>query len=140
MDPSIHPTGDQVGAQAGMTTILSANVHALAPRVGEVAEWDADIVMLQETKLAAHSVKDSSAVLGDAGWTFVHGRPCRVVKRSKKETSSAAGAATEGASGGVAIMVKKPRRDLGHKFDEDELALHSTGRWTRVCTSLKKGR
>ncbi len=122
------------------TSIISANIHALGPRIGEVSQWDADILLLQETKLAAHSIKDAAEVAKQAGWTLLHGRPCRVsTRRDRKNGSNGNGAATEANSGGVATMVRKPRRDLGHKMTEEEAALHDTGRWTKATTAVNRG-
>ncbi len=136
--PPDKPPGH--GHRDDYTSIISANVHALAPRIGEVSQWDADILLLQETKLAAHSIKDAAEVAKEAGWTLLHGRPCRVPTRKNKQCRSTEnGAATEANSGGVAAMVKKPRRDLGHKLTDEESALHDTGRWTKATTAVNKG-
>ncbi len=122
----------------GVTTIISGNIHSLATRIGEISQWEADLVVLQETKLTAHAIKDAAQVAKEAGWTLNHGQPCRTIKRvSKGAGPSTYSAATEANSGGVATMLRKPRRDLGHKLEGKEVSLHQTGRWTRTTAALK---
>ncbi len=136
-----RPSAVGLGEDRGTTKIISGNVHALAPRIGEVSLWEADILVLQETKLTAHAIKDAREVARDAGWTFLHGQPCRPTTRtSKRAGAPSSTSATEANSGGVATMIKKPRRDLGHKLDARELTLHQTGRWNKTTTALKKGK
>ncbi len=122
--------------------LISANVHALAPRIGDISEWDADIVLLQETKLAAHSIKDAVEVAKQAGWTFRHGRPCQVLtrKKAKPKARSDTSAPTEANSSGVAAMIRKPRRDLEHELNDKEKALYDTRRWTKATTAMAKGK
>ncbi len=84
--------------------IISANVHALAPRAEVLAQWDADIVVVQETKLAAHAIRDVRTVLKGSGWDFFHGKPCSPPRARGGEGRTSA--ATEANSGGVAVMLK----------------------------------
>ncbi len=133
--------GGGADRERGTTVIISGNIHALGPRVGEISNWEADVLLLQETKLAAHAIKDASAVARDAGWTLIHGRPCSPGTRTThRDGPRVPTKMTEANSGGVAAMVRKPRRDLALEFTQDEAALHATGRWTKVCTTIGQGR
>ncbi len=122
-------SGEGADRERGTTVIISGNIHALGPRIGEISKWEADVLLLQETKLAAHVIKDASAVAREAGWTLIHGRPCSPGTRmSHKDGPRVLTKMTEANSGGVAAMVRKPRRDLGLEFTQDEAALHATGK------------
>ncbi len=134
-------TGESSDRKRGTTVIISGNIHALGPRIGEISEWEADVLLLQETKLAAHAIKDASAVAREAGWSLIHGRPCSPGTRmSNKAGPRVPTMMTEANSGGVAAMVRKPRRDLGLELTQDEAALHASGRWAKACTTLGRGR
>ncbi len=76
------------GHQRELLRVVTANVHALAPRIEEVADWDSDIIIMQETKLAAHAIKDVSGVARDKGWKLIHGKPCRVAHRAGGKNKS----------------------------------------------------
>ncbi len=139
--PSSHGAQRHFGTDSEKTSIISANIRALSPRLAEIVEWEADILLLQETKLAAHSIKDAAEVAKAANWTLVHEHPCKVSKKTKKGHHSHANtAATEANSGGVAAMIKAPRKDLGLPLTDEEAELHATGRWTRATTSLRGGK
>ena len=56
--------------------IISANVYSMASRVEEIAQWDADLVAVQETKMAAHAIKDACGVAKANHWKMIHGKPC----------------------------------------------------------------
>ncbi len=127
-DSPLITTGDRIN-------IISANIHALNPRIEEVAMWEADILLLQETKLAAHAIKDATGVAKDNGWAFIHGKPCKMATRSSSKTR----ASTEANSGGVAAMVRRPRRPITHKLDRHAADLHETARWLEVKTARGKG-
>ncbi len=135
-----QPAGGDEKKGGTTTTIISGNVHALGPRIGEVAQWEADILMRQETKLAPHAIKDATEVSRAAGWKFLHGRPCKVVTR--KASSGRApmvSAAIQAASGGVATMVKRPRKHLDHRLTDKETEMRDTGRWMKTCTATNGG-
>ncbi len=120
--------------QKDVIGIISANVHALGPRAESVALWDADVVLFQETKLAAHAIRDVSTVMRDNGWSFIHGKPCTPPKGKKGEGRTVA--ATEATSGGVAAMAKRPRRPIDPtKYDTDSV-LHGSGRWMEMKTPI----
>ncbi len=136
-----QPAGGDEKRGGTTTTIISGNVHALGPRIGEVAQWEADILMLQETKLAPHAIKDATEVSRAAGWKFLHGRPCKVVTR--KASSGRAPmvfAATSATSGGGATIMKRPRQNLDHRLTDKETELRDTGRWMKTCTATNGGR
>ncbi len=116
-------------------SVISANVHALSPRIEEVAAWDADIVLLQETKLAAHAIKDASEVAREHGWRLVHGRPSGAPRKTHGKVKASA----EANSGGVATMVRKPRKVVAHQVDKQAADLHDTMRWQEIKTTCGRG-
>ena len=84
---------------------MSANIHSLRPRAGNVAGWEADIAMAQETKLVPHEISQTAAILGEAGWKMKDGRACKPQERKEEAHTQAA---SEANSGGAAILEKKP--------------------------------
>ncbi len=121
--------------------IVSANVQALAPKVEEVALWDADLILLQETKLAPHAVKDAPGVARGHGWTLVHGLPCKPAdKAGGNKKAARTKASVEANSGGVAAMLKKPRRPIMHQMDDEAAALHATARWLELKVPITKAK
>ncbi len=113
------------GSEQDLITLISANVHALGPRLEEVIAWDADLMFLQETKLAPHAIKDATGVAREAGWAFIHGKPCKTAPRTGgNQTDQRTKAPTEASSGGVAALVKEPRKPLQHPMTDQENALH----------------
>ena len=41
-------------------SVISANIHSMRPRAEVIATWDADIIPLQETKLAPHAIAQTA--------------------------------------------------------------------------------
>jgi exonuclease III len=131
-----NDTSGSAGPSRNYLNVVTANIHSLSSRVEEVAAWDADIVLLQETKLAAHAIKDSSEVARDHGWRLVHGKPCSAPNKAGSKVKAAA----EANSGGVAAMVRRPRRVIAHQLDKQAADLHDTARWLEVRTACGGGR
>ncbi len=52
-----HAAQEHEGAPSKFS-VITANIHSLGNRAEEVMGWDADVVLLQETKLTAHAIKD----------------------------------------------------------------------------------
>ncbi len=77
------PRAGDEGDAGTMLSVITANVHSLNHRVEEVMAWDADVVLLQETKLTAHAIKDVQGVVKRDGWTMVHGKPARLVSEER---------------------------------------------------------
>ena len=86
--------------------LISANIHPLRPRADIIAEWEADIMLLQEQKLAPHAIVEVASTLKQYGWTVKHGKPCQGQKRRKDVVTTYA--AYEANSGAVAAMAKMP--------------------------------
>ncbi len=129
MDVDSEPSDD---GDDGILRIISANVHALGPRVEEVAMWGADLIAVQETKLASHAIKDAYAVAKDKRWTLVHGKPCPPTAGGGRRQRKRTNAAKEANSGGVAWMIKNPRKPISHSFDASADELHGSGRLQRI--------
>ena len=89
-------------------TVILANVHSLRPRAEVVASWEADITVLQETKLAPHAIGQSAAAMKPQGWSIKHGKPCQ--HQAKRKNVVVTNAANEANSGGVAVLTKQPLR------------------------------
>ena len=51
--------------------IISANIHSLRPRANVIPTWEADVIALQETKLAPHAIAETSAVLNRNGYSIL---------------------------------------------------------------------
>ena len=68
--------------------IISANIHSLRPRVEIVVAWQADVAVIQETKLAPHAIAETATVLRDSSYRMTHGLP------SKQEMSPTSYVAT----------------------------------------------
>ena len=116
--------------------IITANIHDLESRIEQVISWDADIIALQETKLAPHQLKDVHAVAKKQNWTLLHGRPCPSATAGdarKRRRTSAVQAAN---SGGVAILIKHPRQPIEHEYNDRDKRLHDSGRWQRAKVPL----
>ncbi len=122
-------------------SVITANIRSLDSRAEEVLAWDADLLLLQETKLTAHDIKDAHGVAKKEGWTMLHGKPCMTGGgggggRKKRARTSAATRAT---SGGVAAFVRRPRRPIAHTLTKDQTDLLETGRWQKVKIPLAHG-
>ncbi len=140
LDPNSDDQCDVDGAvepEDRLFGVLTANVHALGPRTEVVAQWDSDIVLMQETKLAPHAIRDATTIMKNHGWTFLHGRPCRPPKVRKGAGRTAA--PTEATSGGVAAMVKKPSMPIDPLRCGTDRILYDSGRWMEVRTPIKGG-
>ena len=49
--------------KANTLVIISANVHSLRPRSELITMWGADVVAMQETKLAPHAIAEAATIL-----------------------------------------------------------------------------
>ncbi len=125
------------GPENSLFEVLTANVHSLGPRTEVVAQWDSDIVLMQETKLAPHAIRDATTIMKNHGWTFLHGRPCRPPKVRKDAGRTAA--PTEATSGGVAAMVKRPSRPIDPQKCDTDRILYDSGRWMEIRTPIRGG-
>ena len=115
-------------------TIISANVHSMRPRAEIIATWDADIILVQETKLAPHAISQTAATLKDYNWKLKHGKPCS--PQTQRREDAVTHAANEANSGGVAILAKQPNYFLKCDNKEDD-TIHDTGRWVEGKVPLK---
>ena len=107
-------------------TIISANVHSMRPRAEIIATWDADIILVQEAKLAPHAISQTAGTLKDYNWKLKHGKPCSA--QTQRREDAVTHAANEANSGGVAILAKQPNYFLKCENKEDD-TIHDTGRW-----------
>ncbi len=122
-----------------MLSVITANVHSLNHRVEEVMTWDADVVLLQETKLTAHAIKDVQGVVKRDGWTMVHGKPCPPGVGGGGQRKTRTSAVTEANRGGVAALVKAPKKPIAHPFNKHAQDLVESARWQRVKIPLAHG-
>ena len=114
---------------AGLLKMITANVFALRPKAKVVAAWDADVILLQETKLAASVIADVREDFEEQGKSFHHGKPCKAGTRSSEVYASSAKQATKG---GVAMALRRPRTSVNIKETTVAKELKSTGRWNEV--------
>ena len=117
--------------------VVSANVHAMRPRAEIIKSWDADIIAVQETKLAPHAIGEVSKIIKDDDWIISHGKPCQ--QQGPRKNTSRTHAATEATSGGVAILTKTPKRPIIKDLAKEEPILHDSGRWTEVKVPITGG-
>ncbi len=122
-----------------MLSVITANVHSLNHRVEEVMTWDADVVLLQETKLTAHAIKDIQGVVKREGWTMVHGKPCPPGVGGAGQRKTRTSAVTEANRGGVAALVRAPKKPIAHPFNKHAQDLVESARWQRVKIPLAHG-
>ena len=83
-------------------SVISANVHSLRPRAEIVAAWKADIVALQETKLAPHAIAETLTLLKERCYKMAHGAPCQ--PQQYRKNAKITHAANEANSSGVAVL------------------------------------
>ncbi len=120
-------------------SLITANIFALEGRMEEISDWDADVLALQETKLTAADIKDIYGVANKSGWTFVHGKPCEPAKGGANKKRRCTYAAQAANSGGVALLVKHPRRPIAPTLAASDEWLHGTGRWQRIRIPVSHG-
>ena len=114
-------------------TIRTANVTSLMPHLPFVADFECDVIALQETRLTIDGQKIVNEELVKRGWTPVWGKPQPIRKGTYKSL-------TDAKQGGVGILIRKghdggpsPRTDIGEELKE-------TGRWmSSVVKAHKSG-
>ena len=114
----------------GKLTIISANIHSLRPRANVIPTWEADVIALQETKLAPHAIAETSAVLNRNGYSMVHGHPCQ--PQAYRKNAVVTQAANEVNSGGVAIVAKHGLKTTTREVSEQETELYDIARWVET--------
>jgi exonuclease III len=131
---ALRERGSPREQQSNSMRLITANIHALQPRAEEVALWDADVIAVQETKLAAHAIRDMTDLMKDNHWRFVHGKPCAPSGswKSRRRTK----AATEANRGGVGIMIKDHLRPIATRGETQGMEVHACGRWAEVKIPL----
>ncbi len=119
----------QGGDGVSEVIIISANVASLRNKAETIASWEADVTLLQETKLTTTALGEVRPAFSEQRKKLIHGRPCRTIKREAKVVASAA---RESARGGVAAAVREPRDTI--KVDQTDITkqLRATGRWEEV--------
>jgi hypothetical protein len=110
-------------------TVLTANVNSLRPKASVVAGWQADVVLLQETKVSAATVGSVRTTLAEGGKKLHHGLLCKAAERRTTRTASSARGAIRG---GVAAITSTPRDAV--QADPSPVAkdLRATGRWEEI--------
>ena len=104
--------------------VISGNIHSMRPRAEVIATWEADIIALQETKLAPHAISQTAAVVSSEGWQLKHGKPCQAPQRKKAANNQATVAANEANSSGVAVMARQPMRIIHEEVNNHDQILH----------------
>ena len=89
--------------------------------------WGADVVVMQETKLAFHAIAEASTILRDSRWKLVHGKPCR--PQEARKGALVTQAANEANSGGVAIASRGNLKLITEGVGEQNPELYDSGRW-----------
>ncbi len=115
-------------------TIITANVAAARPKATIIASWNADLTMLQETKLTTAAIIDFRSKLSPMGKMVVHGVPCRTIKRDSKKLASAA---KESAKGGVAAVLRGPRTPVKTQATKVANELRATARWEEIVVPAR---
>ena len=116
-------------------SVISANVHSLRPRAEIVAAWKADIVAVQETKLAPHAIAETSTILSGRCYRLAHGAPCQ--PQQYRKDAKVTHAANEANSGGVAIITQEHLRTISDDLAAQLPALHETARWTELKVPVR---
>ena len=71
---------------------------------------------------------------------MVHGKPCLVRSQEETKKKRRTSAVMEASSGGVAIILKSPRKPLKVELDDNLKDLWETGRWTKVRCLVANGK
>ncbi len=135
----LQRSGEEEEEVDELFSVITANVLALNPRIEEVLAWDAHLLLLQETKLTAHAMKDVQGVVRREGWTMVHGKPCPPGKRAVNNKRRRTSAANEATRGGVAALIKGHKKPIAHPFSKSSQDLVETARWQRVKVPMAHG-
>ncbi len=104
-------------------------MDALRTKADVVASWDADVVLMQETKLTPVALDEVRTIFHAKGKTLHHGRPCKITQRKTKKVASASKGT---AKGGVATAVTRPRTKIKDSPTDLVNELRATGRWDEV--------
>ena len=99
--------------------------------------WGADVIALQETKLAPHAIAETATILRENRWKLSHGKPCR--PQEMRKGTQVTHAANEANTGGVAIAAKGNLKLITEGVAEQEPELYDSGRWMEAKV-LVKGR
>ena len=106
----------------------------MAPKNAEISEWEADVIVLQETRLSSIAQLKVGAKLRENDWQVFFGRPT-----AAKATKAKVATATNAANGGVAIMTKEGTAAKKAPNNVDTAILRDQGRWEEVLHALGKG-
>ena len=106
----------------------------MAPKRGEIAEWQADVIALQETRLGSLAQLKTGAKLREENWQAFFGKPM-----ANKATKNKVATATNAANGGVAILTKSGTPAKKAPCNVDIAILRGQGRWEEVLHALGKG-
>lgn len=113
---------------------LSANVHGLNNKVPEVADWDADMTILQETKLTEFTQRKAGAEIARRQWRACLGQPVQARRAIKKAVSALCGT-----GGGVALVVSERKPVKLPKMDMNMIILSDEARWHEAAVAVDDG-
>ena len=115
-------------------TILSNNCATMAPKVKEIASWEADIIALQETKLGSLAQLKVGAKMKEANWQTYFGKAMATTATKNKVAT-----ASNAANGGVAIATKTATPSKKPNGNPETAILRDQGRWEEVMQALGHG-
>ena len=115
--------------------ILSANVNAARAKAPTLARWEADITLLQETKLFAGAILEVRSKVASMYKHFIHGKPGTPIEKMSNVYGSAV---HDSAQGGVAVAITKPRSPIKQAPSLLASERRSTGRWEEVFVPATK--
>ncbi len=110
-------------------TLITANVAALRPKVEVIAHWNADVLLLQETKVSPATVGTIRSIFRKQGKELHHGLLCKAPERRSRKVAAAC---KEAARGGVAAVITSPRAAIPVAPTQLVKDLRATGRWEEV--------
>ncbi len=89
---------------------------------------------MQETKMTPTAMGEVRPKFSAANQLLVHGKPCRTITRT---TQMMASGARGSAKGGVAAVIKEPRKPVNVAQTDLTKQLIETGRWVEVVLLAK---
>lgn len=106
----------------------------MAPKMAEIAEWQADVIALQETRLGSLAQLKIGAKMQEEKWQTFFGKPM-----ANKATKNKVATESKAASGGVAVMTRTGTPAKKTPSNAETTILRDQGRWEEVLHALRKG-
>ena len=128
------------GPAAQHLTVIGVNVTALHQRWPAIEQWDADIVLMAETRLGDDSQRAMNGRCAAAGWSTAWGAPQPLAAPTKQEGKRASRPSIWNVrQGGVGIIAKEPVILIAQTPAQIDMPLWQTARWTHAAVPINGG-